>query len=182
METRSEVPDEMVAILRQHPGMSTRALARAAGVDESTADYHLRRLRRAGRALAQPWGRELCWFPAGAGFCPVLRRAIPALRREEVARVALALDEAPATAGQLADRAGVPVGAARWATVVLEDAGIAERNATGRVQLRAGAQVCIGRATGGQRCDEWGRCPVSRACAARFEAQAAPPPTPRARL
>lgn len=152
------------------PGSSTRAVARALGVDESTADYHLRRLRRRGDVVAQAHGRELAWFLSGSGLCPVLKRAVPAMRREEVLATARALDETPASARIVAERAGVPVGAVRWAAGVLEEAGLLERSRSGRLALRRGADVCIRRAAEGARCELWGRCEVSRA----LEAQVGP--------
>lgn len=159
------------ALLAATPGASTRAVARGLGVDESTADYHLRRMRKRGHVVSQPHGRELAWFLAGSGLCPVLKRAVPAVRRAEVLATALALRETPDTAGRVAERAGVPVGAVRWAAGALEEAGVLVRSELGRLALRPGADVCIRRAAEGARCELWGRCEVSRALEAERPGQ-----------
>lgn len=166
METRlANDPERIPRLLARAPGLSTRGVARALEVDESTADYHLRRLRKRGRVVAQPLGRELCWYASDNGLCPVLKRAVPPMRRDEVARVARALDEVPATAAALAERAGVGVGAARWAAGILVCAGVARKTASGRVALRDGAATCVVAALSGERCGLWGKCSVSRALA-----------------
>lgn len=151
------------ALLAAAPGLSTRAVARGVGVDESTADYHLRRMRKRGHVVAEPRGRELAWFLSGNGLCPVLKRAVPAVRRPEVLSVALALSETPASARAVSERSRVPVGAVRWAAGVLEETGMVARTESGRLFLRPGADVCVRRAAAGARCELWGRCEVSRA-------------------
>lgn len=152
----------IAALLDSRPGASTRMVADALALDDSTADYHLRRLHKAGMVRMQRQGRELCWFNAGSGLCPVLLRMVPALRREGTARVALALHDAPQPATLIAARAGVPVGQARWALRILEEAGILRRSMHGRASLAEGADVCVRNALEAKRCDKWGECPVSR--------------------
>lgn len=56
----------IVAAVRREPGMSVQGVARALGVDPSTADYHLRRLARAGALVRRRRGRELAHFVPGA--------------------------------------------------------------------------------------------------------------------
>lgn len=149
-------------LLEAEPGASTRKVALALAMDDSTADYHLRRLRREGRVQVQRQGRETCWFNAHAGLCPVLRRVIPAMRRTETLRVALALEDSPRPATHVAERSGVPLGQVRWALGVLERSGLVARTSRGRVQLAEGAAVCVGKAVQATRCDAWGECAVSR--------------------
>ncbi len=148
-------------VLSNQPGTSTRGVARAASIDESTADYHLRRLRRSGRVSVERSGRELAWFLASRAFCPVLKGAIPAISRESVAAVARALDTRPRTAADLARRSGRTMGEVRWAALRLREAGLAARTASGRVYLPADKEICMGRALSRSPCDLWGRCAPS---------------------
>lgn len=152
----------IAALLESEPGASTQKVARALALDASTADYHLRRLRREGRVQVQRQGREICWFNTHQGLCPVLRQVIPAVKRPETMRVALALEEGPRSAAFLAERSGVPLGQVRWALEILARAGLVTRSERGRVQLAEGAAVCVGKALQGKRCDAWGECAVSR--------------------
>ena len=154
---------ELIEAIRAMPGASTRQIASAVGVSEWTADYHLRRLLRTGAVTTELTGRTRSWYVAGCGFCPVLRRALPPLRRPEARALAMAADEWPAALPVLAKRAGVPLGTARWVASVLTDAFIFERNRFGRVTLRRGAGTCVAAASDGRRCDLWGKCAVSRA-------------------
>lgn len=152
----------LVRFLMAHPGPSTRRVAAELGVDESTADYHLRRLLRRGKVVPQRVGRELVWYVNGSGFCPVLRAALPHLRRESVRRVAQALERAPRTAGEVALAAGVRVGEVRWASQALEGAGLAARSPNGRIMLREGASICVEKGCAQSPCALWGRCIVSQ--------------------
>lgn len=172
---RARIPD----VLDANPGASTRMVAAALSLDDSTVDYHLRRLRREGKVLLQRQGRETCWFNAGKGVCPVLRRMVPAVRSPGIARVVLALDDAWQPATGLAERAGVSVGQARWAISVLAASGLLERSLHGRVRLADGADVCVKLALAEKRCDAWGECPVSQRlsrCSANPLQTDSPPP------
>jgi hypothetical protein len=131
-------------------------------VDDSTADYHLHRLRKEGRLALDLNGRETAWWAARCGFCPVLRRAVPAFRREGVSATARALDEWPATALVVSGRAGLPATLVRAHLEALAQAGIAVRTSRGRAARAEGAQHCIAMAETGTRCDRWGACPVSQ--------------------
>lgn len=154
---------QLIDAIRVSPGASTRQLARAVGISEWTADYHLRRLLRNGAVTTESMGRSRVWYAAGCGLCPVLRRAVPPLRRPEAQAVAMAADEWPVALPVLAKRARVPIGTARWVANVLTDAFILERSRFGRVTLRRGAATCVAAAAEGRRCDLWGKCAVSRA-------------------
>lgn len=162
--------DALSLAIRATPGASTRELARTTGISEWTADYHLRRMLREGALVAETVGRTRCWYAKGCGLCPVLRRAMPMLRRPEALAVALASPDDPEPLPRLASRAGVSVGTARWVTTVLADAFLLERNRFGRVALRPGAGTCLSAASAGRRCDLWGKCAVSRAWLAAGDA------------
>ncbi|HVM45367.1 MAG TPA: hypothetical protein VM582_05475 [Candidatus Thermoplasmatota archaeon] len=162
-ELRSDsVRDGILQAVRTTPGASTREVSRMAGASEWTTDYHLRRMLRAGLVRSESVGRTRCWYVTGCGLCPVLRRALPVLRRPEARAVALAADETPAVLPVLAERAGVPLGATRWLVPLLVRAFLLARSRQGRVFLRQGAQTCVAAASSGRRCDLWGKCAVSR--------------------
>lgn len=162
LDTRTRALD----VLKSAPGSSTRGIARALSMDESTADYHLRRLEKLGLATRERAGREIAWFARGCGFCPVLRRAVPILRREESLGIARALDDRPRPHAEVAARARVPVGSARWVVPLLVEAGIAEKTRGGRARLRDEARLCVEKAAASERCGQWGVCAVSRALGA----------------
>ena len=164
--------ERLLQVVTELPGAHTRQAAAAVGVPESSADYHLRRLVKEGKLLSEFSGRTRHWYARGCGLCPVLRRAVPMLRREEARACAAALDETPATAIALATRAGVTLGTARWTASVLHEARLLARVRNGRVALRPGARTCLEKAVRAERCNEWGRCPVSVAFLAEQAAAA----------
>lgn len=174
MESNGELRERLLLAARRMPGASTAQLAVEADAAPSTADYHLRRLAKMGELTTQMAGRTRRWFQASPRFCPVLKRAIPELRREETLAVARVLDDTPCAAPELAVRSGVPEGTVRWVTAVLHGTFLLERSRAGRVTLREGAGKCIEQAVLGACCPDWGRCPMSlaweRERAAREEA------------
>lgn len=161
MEANEEARNALLAQVKACPGAHTRTLAAAVGLSESTAAYHLKRLAKMGQVHSTLVGRDRCWFLSLCGLCPVLRRALPVLRRPTVLRVAKALDDTPRSAPEIAEPLALARGTVRWATLALANAHLAERSRGGRTSLREGADVCLARATTGQPCDLWGRCPVS---------------------
>lgn len=161
--TAGDMRERILQAVTLVPGAHTRQAASIVGVPESSADYHLRALVKEGRLTSEFNGRTRHWYARGCGLCPVLRRAVPALRRKEARAFAFALEETPAPAVAVATRAGVSVGSARWAATVLQGAGLLASTRNGRLALRTGARTCLEKAETGQRCQEWGRCPVSRA-------------------
>lgn len=162
METENGIRETIEAHVLATPGCSTRAVARAVGVDDSTADYHLRRLRKEGVLRCHDGRRQVSWWHRASGpFCPVLLDAIPIFRREGVAETARALEEWPTTASELARRCGVPLGQVRWNVEVLGQLGLLAKTRTGRAGLAAGARVCVEMAAAGRWCDRWGKCPFS---------------------
>jgi predicted transcriptional regulator len=168
METTTS--ERVLRFVALRPGASTASVASGTQLDETTADYHLRKLRKAGMLVTEKGPRMRCWFPANRGFCPVLRRAVPALARPEALAIARALDDLPRTATDVADRAGVSVGEVRWAATVLEQALLLQKSRAGLLTLREGADVCRGKAASAEPCDRWGRCPMAEAWARRMAA------------
>lgn len=128
--TRSRVG--VLALVEERPGVSTRGVARALGVDDSTADYHLRMLHAAGRVARVRWGRVLAHFPNGFDESSRLRR----LLAEDQRAVLAALEEAghALRAVDLARRTGFRVGSARWAMRLAVRAGLARRVGLGRFE------------------------------------------------
>ena len=155
--------ERLLPLLAAHPGLSTRAIADAVSMSESTVAYHLRRLVREGEARSQVVGRDRCWYAKGCDLCPILRRAVPRLRRPAVAQVALALEETPRTASELSERAGLDRGSVRWASQELTRTFLAEKTRGGRVFLRHGADVCLAKGLSGESCTLWKTCPVGQA-------------------
>lgn len=96
-------------------------------------------------------------------MCPILRRALPRLRREPVAIVARCLGETPVTSSELVARSGLERGSVRWASHELERTFLAQRTPGGRLHLREGAEVCVAKGLAEEACGLWGQCPVSAA-------------------
>lgn len=125
---------QIVRLLWNRPGMSTRAVAAAVDVDESTAAYHLHRLRREGVVVAEEIGRVVAHYPAGWGDARARKYA--ALSAE--ARLVLAaLDEAqmPLRAADVARRLGARVGAVRHALSLAVRLGLARQPMRGRYEV-----------------------------------------------
>lgn len=159
------LPDAAARILeavQRAPGAAVADVARAVGVDHSTADYHLRRLLRDGFVGAVRSGRVRAHYAAGCGICPLVRAALPRLGGAHAAAPALAALVAAGNAGvRAADAArerGVPVGVMRYALQAAVGAGLAERVAFGRFALVPGASRCARCVTDRARCDAWRKC------------------------
>ena len=163
METNEALRARVLALVQGAPGTSTRQLAAQVGMAESTVDYHLRRLGRAGEVSSVAAGRSRRWFASEGNFCPVLKRAIPELRRPEALAVARVVDDTPASVRDLVERSGLPEGTIRWVSAVLHQAYLIEKTKSGRVVRREGAERCLAQACAARPCPEWGRCPVSLA-------------------
>ena len=125
--------------------------------------YHLHRLSREEKISSSQAGREVVWFASGCGLCPVLRRAVPAMRRAGVAPLALALTDEPIPLPIIAQDAGLSVGEARWGIQVLKEVGIAQTAWNGKPSLAAGADECVARSLAHEPCPLWGSCAPSRA-------------------
>jgi len=155
--------EAILRYLSASPGASTSMVARHLGTNASTADYHLRRMRKDGLVGAHEGGRVIAWYAAGCGLCPVVRSLVPALRHPPFEATLRALGEVPAHAPWIAQQAGVDAAQARWATAKLVAVGVAVRSPSGKVRLAEGASLCARKTLGAEPCDLWGKCPVSRA-------------------
>ena len=127
---------QIVAVLQDRPGLSTRGVARAVDLCDATAAYHLARLEREGILVAERVGRIVAHFPSGWGGAKARRYA--ALSSE--ARIALAVlkDEGmPLRPADVAARAGIRLGAARHALASAVRFGLARRPRPGRYEVVA---------------------------------------------
>lgn len=116
---------ELLQVVRDAPGSSTRALARRAGLDESTTAYHLSRLAHEALIVTERAGHVLAHYPNGWGDARARRYA--ALSTE--ARVALAVlqDLGLARAAEVSRWSGMPLGVTRHALALAERRGLARR-------------------------------------------------------
>ncbi len=156
----------ILRVLAAAPGANTRHVARTLELDESTASYHLRRLSKQGHVASERRGREVVWFMGQMRLCPILRAAMPIMRRPTVTQLAHTLDERARTIPELAQKSGLTLGETRWAADTLADAGILKRTPGGLSRLAPGAAWCIMKAMRGESCDRWGACEPSREAAA----------------
>jgi len=109
---------DLLMLVRDAPGSSTRSLARRVGLDESTAAYHLGRLSKLGLIVEERAGNVLAHYSAGWGDARA--RAYATLSTE--ARVALAVlkDLGRARAAEVARWSGMPLPVARHALLLAE--------------------------------------------------------------
>lgn len=139
--TVGDASERVFAVVAGSPGLSTSRVAALAGyADASRADYHLRRLAKAGRVRASRDGRENLWFPVGMPREPeVVARARPALRANEAAQQVVKALAAAGEAG--AERLHVfrattaPYSQVAWAMESLMRRGIVRKLAWGRYAL-----------------------------------------------
>lgn len=111
--------------VRSAPGASTAGLARALGLNEGTALYHLRVLERSGLAKSLAVGRERQWFEAGMRAADEPSHA----RR----RVLDAIEAAPgSTLTEVARGVGVAKSTAHHHVAALAKEGRVEPARTGR--------------------------------------------------
>jgi DNA-binding transcriptional ArsR family regulator len=163
MENEIKTRERVHAALLSQPGRSATALGRALSLDASTVSHHLKKLERGRQAVSAPVGREVCWFATRSGLCPVLLRAIPVLRRPQIAAVALALSEdVSQSTTDIARRTGVELGQVRWSGETLRGCGLSARSRGGLLVLTEGARTCVEKAIAGERCGLWGDCSVSK--------------------
>ena len=127
---------QIVRLLWREPGLSTRRVAQAVDVDESTAAYHLHRLEKEGHILAERVGRVAAHYPNGWGDATARKYA--ALSAE--ARIVLAVlkEEAfPLRPVDAARRTGIPLGAVRHALSLAVRLGLARKPRQGRYEVIA---------------------------------------------
>ena len=99
--------------VRAHPGATIRDVARAVGVDETTADDHLRSLWREDRILRERLCRGVSHYEAAAGYSTRDRAWLSLTERAQATLRALAKCERPMRAIDLARMTGKPVGQVR---------------------------------------------------------------------
>ncbi len=124
-DTRQRLHD----ILRETPGLTTAEAARLAGVDRTTATYHLRRLAKERVALLE--GAR--WFPAGAGAPP--QRALLVAARQGSALLDAVRASPGASKSGLARALGVPRATLVWQLARLERVGLVRCERRGREVL-----------------------------------------------
>lgn len=147
-------------LVRDQPGATVADVARALDIDHSTAAYHLRRLERQDRIVAERVGRVRSHVANGDGWCPYLRRVLPRLRPEGADPVLEALLDRAVFRVADAARRGVDEGQARWALKRFREVSLAERVGHGRYRLPAGREAAARRALRREP------CPGGRDCAA----------------
>lgn len=124
---------QIVRLLWREPGLSTRGIARAVDLDESTAGYHLHRLAKEGEIVVERVGRIAAHYPNGWGDEKARRYA--ALSAD--ARVALAvLKESPGPhrAVDVERRTGLTRLRARAALELAARLGLARRVGLGKFE------------------------------------------------
>lgn len=116
---------ELLTLVRDAPGASTRALAQRVGLAEATAAYHLGRLAKVGVIVEERAGNIVAHYPAGWGDSRA--RAYATLSTE--ARIALAVlkDLGVARAAEVSRWSGIPIGATRHALALCERRGLVKR-------------------------------------------------------
>jgi len=58
--------ETILALVHASPGLCVRAIARRVGLNDTSADYHLRQLERAGKIVRRRRGRAVEHFVPGA--------------------------------------------------------------------------------------------------------------------
>lgn len=133
-EALSPTRRQVLELLWKEPGLSRKGVASRIDIDPATAEHHLHRLQRAGLAIAERAGRIIAYFPNGWG--DRLRRREATLS-EEARLVIAVVQEAymPLNASEVAKRAPMPIGKARWALEVAHKAGFLRKRAWGRYEV-----------------------------------------------
>lgn len=135
-----EARERVAARIRADPGIHFNALVRATGLARGQVQYHLRRLTRTGRAVADERYGRTHYFPPG--YDAWERGALALLRRETTAEVVgLLLDEDGLPAPAVADRVGIARSTLSHHLEGLTERGLVEtrRDADGRVVLASAA-------------------------------------------
>jgi predicted transcriptional regulator len=131
-ETRRRIADRVHA----DPGIHFSALVRELDLAPGQVQYHLRRLSRAGEAVAEQVSGRTHYYPPE--YDEWERRALALLRRETSADVVVVLAEhGPARPSAVAERVGIARSTLEWHLARLVDCGLVEkrRDARGRVTL-----------------------------------------------
>jgi predicted transcriptional regulator len=130
MQRQSTTREILAKILRERPGLTPADAARALGVDRTTAQYHLRRLVREGRAVTGGAARGMRYFPPGA-VPREAREAFIAAQRGSALLDALR-GKPGCTQSALARDLGVPRPSLAWHLDRLRKAGLVRAERQGR--------------------------------------------------
>jgi predicted transcriptional regulator len=116
---------QMMRLVRAEPGITTAALARRMGISNDVADYHARRLARAGLLVRERSAKGILHFARLQGPSEDARRwaSLPA----SVRSVLSALEADPDfCALELQPRVPLRMGGLRWALYAAHDLGLVE--------------------------------------------------------
>jgi predicted transcriptional regulator len=122
--------DEIRAWLIDEPGARPSDVAEAFEIHPSTADYHLRRLRREGAVVQEQVGRQLHHYPHGEGWCTSSRAVHARLTPAGRALVEQLLDRGVVSRRAIVKR-GFSRSATRWALDQMREADVVQRTGWG---------------------------------------------------
>lgn len=118
---------QILRVLWQEPGLSTRGVARAVDLADATAGYHLNRLAKAGEIVVERVGRVAAHYPNGWGDAKARKYAT--LSVEARAVLAVLKDLGIARAAEVSRWSGLRLGATRHALELCEERGLVRRRA-----------------------------------------------------
>jgi predicted transcriptional regulator len=133
----SEVRRQVRSYVEANPGIHFNELTRQLDIATGQAQYHVRRLRKAGDLDAERLRDRTHYFPTG--YDAWERRTIALLRRETVRSIIVsALEDGEPSAGELADDLDVARSTISWHLSTLVEAGVAEKtyDSQGRTHVR----------------------------------------------
>lgn len=123
----STVTEQVRSHVESKPGVHFNALASDLGIATGQAQYHLRKLCRAGDIVAEEIQGKTHYY--SREYDPWERRVLAFARRETARTILLHLLEAePLSADELVDRLGVARSTVSWHVSALADAGILEKS------------------------------------------------------
>lgn len=128
----NQVRDELLAYIKQDPGVHAMELARRVRAGWGTVVYHLNVLEKNKLVSSLIDGRHKRFFPVG-GIAWNQRGRVAALKHEKSHLIyQMIADEPGIVQGAIANRAGMSVPAAIWHLQRLEGAGLVGRDKKGR--------------------------------------------------
>lgn len=133
----SNVRETVRAHVHANPGVHFNALARDLDIATGQAQYHLRRLCKAGDLVSESLRGRTHYFPDG--YDPWERRALGILRRETAREIIIrALEVGEPAASELADDLDIARSTVAWHVSTLVEAGLAEKtyDEKGRAHVR----------------------------------------------
>jgi len=131
----NDTRERLLEHVREHPGRHASALGRELDLATGQLQYHLRRLRRADRVVADDWYGRTHYFPPG--YDDQERERIALARRETARAVLVALLSGERPAADLAEDVDVARSTLSYHVDRLREAGLVEqrRDERGRVHL-----------------------------------------------